>query len=176
MSGTHRLIKTTCTADPRADTTRLIVAEMPRLRRYARKLVGDPDHADDLVQDCLARALDKRDSWQPGTNLRAWLFVILRNCVFDDYRRTTRRPVVQDDIEEEQLPWVSGSQELRVALGELDVAMGRLGADHQKVLYLVAIEGRRYEDAAGRLDIPVGTVRSRLSRARAALRHALDAG
>jgi RNA polymerase sigma-70 factor (ECF subfamily) len=160
-------------ADRPLETADRIVEEMPRLRRYARKLVGDADRADDLVHECLVRALDKKDSFRPGTNLRAWLFVILRNCLYDDHRRAKRRPLVHDEIEEEQLPRVSGGQELRVALDELDVAMRELDPDHQRILYLVAIEGRRYEDAADRLDIPVGTVRSRLSRAREQLRDAL---
>lgn len=159
-----------------SDTVERIVAEMPRLGRYARRLVGDADRADDLVHDCLVRALDKVDSWQPGTNLRAWLFAILRNCLYDQHRRNKRRPVVGGEIPEDQLPRVSGGQEERIALDEVDDALGRLGDDHQQILYLVAIEGRRYEDAAGQLEIPVGTVRSRLSRAREALRGALEGG
>ncbi len=157
-----------------SDTVERIVGEMPRLGRYARRLVGDADRADDLVHDCLVRALDKIDSWQPGTNLRAWLFAILRNCLYDQHRRNKRRPVVDGEISEDQLPCVSGGQEDRLALDEVDNALGRLGNNHQQILYLVAIEGRRYEDAADRLEIPVGTVRSRLSRAREALRDALD--
>lgn len=153
-----------------------IVDEMPRLRRYAHHLVSDADRADDLVNECLVRALTKLDSWQPGTNLRAWLFVILRNCLYDEHRRSKRRPTVHDEVPEDQLPTVSGGQEARVVLDEVDEAFARLCADHRAILHLVAIQGHRYADAADRLHIPVGTVRSRLSRAREALREALDPG
>ncbi len=162
--------------DPNRNAVDGIVQEMPRLRRYARRLIGDADRADDLVHDCVVRALDKLESWQPGTNLRAWLFVILRNCLYDQHRRSKRRPLVDDEIPDDQVPRISGGQEDRVALDEVETAFARLGEDHQEILYLVAIEGRRYEDAAGTLHIPVGTVRSRLSRAREALRDALDGG
>jgi RNA polymerase sigma-70 factor, ECF subfamily len=167
---------TTRQADQSASTQALIVEELPRLRRYARRLAGDFDRADDLVHDCIVRALDKLDSYRPGTNLRAWLFVILRNCLYDEFRRSKRRPVVGEEITEDLLPRVSGGQEDRVVLHEVDQAFARLGYDHQRILYLVAIQGRRYEDAADTLDIPVGTVRSRLSRARDALKEALDSG
>jgi RNA polymerase sigma-70 factor (ECF subfamily) len=163
-------------ADQSPSTRAMIVEELPRLRRYARRLAGDPDRADDLVHDCLVRALDRLDSYRPGTNLRAWLFVILRNCLYDEFRRSKRRPVVGEEITEDVLPRVSGGQEDRVILDEVDRAFARLGDDHQQILHLVAIEGRRYEDAADSLDIPVGTVRSRLSRARDALKEALDSG
>jgi len=152
----------------------LLVEAIPRLRRFARQLVGNPDQADDLVNECLVRALDRLETWRPGTSMRAWLFVILRNCLYDDYRRAQRRPLVDTELVEEQMPQVSGGQEARVALDEVDAAFSRLADEHQKVIYRVAIEGRRYEEAADCLDIPVGTVRSRLSRARSALREALD--
>lgn len=152
----------------------LLVEEIPRLRRFARHLAGNADQADDLVNECLVRALDRLQTWRPGTSMRAWLFVILRNCLYDDYRRTRRRPLVDTELVEEQMPQVSGGQEARVALDEVDEAFSRLADEHQKVIYRVAIEGRRYEDAANCLGVPVGTVRSRLSRARSALREALD--
>lgn len=152
----------------------LLVDEIPRLRRFARHLVGNADQADDLVNECLVRALDRLESWRPGTSMRAWLFVILRNCLYDDYRRAQRRPLVDTELVEEQMPQVSGGQEARVALDEVDDAFSRLADEHQQVIYHVAIQGRRYEEAADHLAIPVGTVRSRLSRARTALREALD--
>ena len=76
-------------------TIKLIEAEIPRLRRYARFLTGDHDRADDLVQESLARAIAKINSWRPGTNLRAWLFTILRNCFFNEVRRENRSPIDQ---------------------------------------------------------------------------------
>jgi RNA polymerase sigma-70 factor, ECF subfamily len=151
--------------------------EILRLRRYARFLRSEPDRADDLVQECLSRAFAKIDTWQPGTNLRAWLFVILRNCHVNEIRRE-QRIVSIDDESPASGPTltVPGSQETRVALAEVRNAYLSLSEEHREVLLLVAIEGLQYEEASAILDVPLGTVRSRLSRARQALRQALDAG
>ena len=164
--------------DSRSDGPRrvlaLIEAEIPRLRRYARYLTRDADRADDLVQEALARAVAKRDSWQPGTNLRAWLFVILRNVFISELRHSAREPrsdVVADD--HPSLAVKSGQDE-RMSLVDLQRAFDQLSAEHREILLLVAIEGMPYEEAAGILGVPVGTVRSRLSRARTALRLELD--
>jgi RNA polymerase sigma-70 factor (ECF subfamily) len=154
-----------------------IEQEIPRLRRYARYLRREPDHADDLVQECLSRAIAKVDTWQPGTNLRAWLFVILRNCHINEIRRE-QRIVSIDDESPASGPTltVPGSQETRVALAEVRNAYLSLSEEHREVLLLVAMEGLQYEEASAILNVPLGTVRSRLSRARQALRQALDAG
>lgn len=153
---------------------RQIEREIPRLRRYARYLSKDTDQADDLVQECLVRAIARIDTWQPGTNLRAWLFVILRNVFISEIRRAGRGPV--DAVLEDDHPGlaVSGRQETRLAVVELQKALDMLSAEHREVLLLVAVEGLRYEEAAEVLAVPVGTVRSRLSRARTALRDLLD--
>jgi RNA polymerase sigma-70 factor (ECF subfamily) len=154
-----------------------IEQEIPRLRRYARYLRREPDHADDLVQECLSRAIAKIDTWQPGTNLRAWLFVILRNCHINEIRREQRVVSLDDDAPaSEPTLAVPGSQETRVALAEVRRAYLSLSEEHREVLLLVAIEGLQYEEASAILEVPLGTVRSRLSRARQALRQALDAG
>lgn len=151
--------------------------EIPRLRRYARYLRREPDHADDLVQECLSRAIAKIETWQPGTNLRAWLFVILRNCHINEIRREQRIVSLDDDASaSEPTLTVPGSQETRVALAEVRNAYLSLSEEHREVLLLVAIEGLQYEEASAILDVPLGTVRSRLSRARQALRQALDEG
>jgi RNA polymerase sigma-70 factor, ECF subfamily len=152
--------------------------EIPRLRRYARCLRREPDHAEDLVQECLLRAIEKIDTWQPGTNLRAWLFVILRNCHINEIRRERRRIVWNDDDAPASGSTlaVPGNQETRVALTEVRNAYLRLSEEHREVLLLVAIEGLQYKEASAILDVPLGTVRSRVSRARQALRQALDAG
>jgi RNA polymerase sigma-70 factor, ECF subfamily len=163
---------------PRMDNVlQEIEQEIPRLRRYARYLRREPDHADDLVQECLSRAIAKIDTWQPGTNLRAWLFVILRNCHINEIRRE-QRIVSIDDESPTSGPTltVPGSQETRVALAEVRNAYLSLSEEHREVLLLVAIEGLQYEEASAILDVPLGTVRSRLSRARQALRQALEAG
>jgi RNA polymerase sigma-70 factor, ECF subfamily len=153
-----------------------IEAEIPRLRRYARYLRHEPEQADDLAQECLARALAKIDTWQPGTNLRAWLFVILRNCHIDEIRRERRiRPLADTPVDELILAR-PGTQETNVALSEARTAYLSLSQEHREVLLLVAIEGLQYEQAAAILEVPVGTVRSRLSRARQAMRQALDSG
>jgi RNA polymerase sigma-70 factor (ECF subfamily) len=153
-------------------TIKLIEGEIPRLRRYARFLVGDMDRADDLVQECLTRAITKIDSWQPGTNLRAWLFVIIRNCYFNELRRKSRSPIIDDA--DTALGSSQSNQEAHMALQEVRRAFLQLSEEHREVLILVAIEGLSYEEAASIMEVPIGTVRSRVSRARQALRTATD--
>jgi RNA polymerase sigma-70 factor (ECF subfamily) len=158
------------------ETLQHIEAEIPRLRRYARYLRREPDHADDLVQECLARAIAKLHTWQPGTNLRAWLFVILRNCHINEIRREQRMDSIDDSPADEPALTTPGNQETSVALSEVRRAYLGLSEEHREVLLLVAIEGLQYEEAAAILEVPLGTVRSRLSRARQALRQALASG
>jgi RNA polymerase sigma-70 factor, ECF subfamily len=158
------------------ETLQHIEAEIPRLRRYARYLRREPDHADDLVQECLARAIAKIHTWQPGTNLRAWLFVILRNCHINEIRREQRMDSIEDSPTDEPALTTPGNQETSVALSEVRRAYLGLSEEHREVLLLVAIEGLQYEEAAAILEVPLGTVRSRLSRARQALRQALASG
>jgi RNA polymerase sigma-70 factor (ECF subfamily) len=150
----------------------LIEREIPRLRRYARYLVRDADRADDVVQECLVRARDRIDTSQPGTRLRAWLFVILRNCHIDELRRARNHPVEDIAGSNDRSPAIPESQDLRVTLGEIRDAFLRLKEEHREILLLVVVEGLDYQEAADILGIPVGTVRSRLSRARQALRTA----
>lgn len=152
----------------------LIEAEIPRLRRYARYLTRDVDRADDLVQEALTRAVAKVHTWEPGTNLRAWLFVILRNVFISELRQGAREP--QSDLVADNHPSlaVKGTQDERMALVDLQRAFDQLSAEHREILLLVAIEGLPYEEAATILEVPVGTVRSRLSRARTALRGELE--
>jgi RNA polymerase sigma-70 factor (ECF subfamily) len=153
---------------------RTIEEEIPRLRRYARHLVRDADRADDLVQESLSRALGNLDSWTPGTNLRAWLFVILKNCHINELRRAQRSPIGGEPTLSEPDVRSAGSQEARIALLEVRDALLGLSEEHREVLLLVAIEELRYDEAAAILGVPLGTVRSRLSRARRALRAALE--
>jgi RNA polymerase sigma-70 factor (ECF subfamily) len=149
----------------------LIEAEIPHLRRFARYIVRDVDRADDLVQECLTRAIAKLHTWTPGTNLRAWLFVILKNCHINEVRR--QRPT-SEMPDEHPLLNVPANQDAHVGLLEVRDAFLRLSEEHREVLLLVAIEGLQYEEAAEILRVPLGTVRSRLSRARQALRDALS--
>lgn len=156
-------------------TLAAIATEIPRLRRYARHLARDRDRADDLVQDCLLRAIARLDTWRPGTNLRAWLFAILRNGHISALRSRRRAPLldVGDELPEFGTP---GGHEARVHLQEVAATLGALSAEHREVLHLIALDGLTYDEAATLLGIPVGTVRSRLSRARADLRGRLEAG
>jgi RNA polymerase sigma-70 factor (ECF subfamily) len=151
-----------------------LVAAIPRLRRYARVLTGEASRADDLVQDTLARGWEKRRMWRSGSDLRAWLFTIMHN-VYVNQLALVRRDAANVSIDADpgnpawQLP-VRANQIDRVELLELMQQMGRLSADQREVLLLAAVEELRYEEIAGILSIPVGTVMSRLSRARSNLR------
>ena len=158
------------------ETLRLIEAEIPRLRRYARYLVREVDRADDLVQETLMRAIDRISSWTPGTNLRAWLFVIMRNVFINDLRKAKRVPLSAAVPEDHPAFAVSGGQEARAAFIDLRSALEQLPEGQREILVLVVIEGLTYEEAAAVLDIPVGTVRSRVARARQALKNFLDGG
>jgi RNA polymerase sigma-70 factor (ECF subfamily) len=151
-----------------------IEAEIPRLRRYARALVRDVISADDLVQECLTRALSKLDLWREGTDLRAWLFTILHNQYVNQVRRSIRigAPVKFDD----DAPQLSqpANQEKRLKLRDLDRALGQLSAEQRAVILLVGLEDLPYAEVGTMLGIPVGTVRSRLSRGRLVLRQLMD--
>jgi RNA polymerase sigma-70 factor, ECF subfamily len=149
-------------------------AEIPRLRRFARFMTRDADYADDLVQECLARAIANIGSWQPGTNLRAWLFVILKNVFRNDRRRAHHDIAYRNGLEMEPPPYSPAQQHNHLVLSEVQKAFLQLTEEHREVLTLIAIEGFRYEEAASVLNISVGTVKSRLSRARAALRALVD--
>ena len=147
-----------------------ISGSVPALRRYARALTRNADRADDLVQDCLERAIRKRRLWAPTGPLQGWLFKILLNLYRNDARHLRRRGdhVPLDDLVVE--PAVPAPQPGRIALGEMSRAIDLLPADQREALLLVVIEGASYGEAAAILDIPPGTLMSRLSRARAALR------
>jgi RNA polymerase sigma-70 factor, ECF subfamily len=153
-----------------ADIYRDIEAEIPRLRRYARALVRDATAADDLVQDCLARALGKLHLWQAGTDLRAWLFTILHNQYVNQVRRSVREGATVGLSEGEPLLTHAPHQGRSLELRDLERAMARLPDEQRSVILLVGLEGMRYEEVAAVLGVPVGTVRSRLSRGREALR------
>ena len=153
-----------------ADMSRDIEAEIPRLRRYARALTRDLSTADDLVQDCLARALDKLHLWQEGTDLRAWLFTILHNQYVNHIRRAVREGATVGLSESEPGLTRAPQQGKRLELRDLERAIVKLPAEQRSVILLVGLEGMRYEEVAAVLGVPVGTVRSRLSRGREALR------
>lgn len=147
-----------------------IEAEIPRLRRYARVLARDPTIADDLVQECLTRALGKLHLWQEGSNLRAWLFTILHNQHVNMVRRAIRTGATVELSESEPRLTQPANQEKHLELRDLDRALSRLPPEQRAVILLVGLEGMSYGDASAVLGIPVGTVRSRLSRGRDTLR------
>jgi RNA polymerase sigma-70 factor (ECF subfamily) len=160
--------------DKLSEFHRLIEQQIPRLRRYARALTRDRDRADDLVQDTLGRALAKEQFWQPGTNIRAWLFTIMHNQNVNNVRRYIRDSA---ELDIEQIsPTLTATTDPTVTrkMFELERALAQLPLEQHQVILLVGLEGMSYEDTAGILTIPVGTVRSRLSRARDALRKLLD--
>ena len=147
---------------------------IPRLRSYAKAMTRNPDRADDLVQTCLEKAIRNLDQFTIGTNLRAWLFTILRNAHINEVRRQARWADSIDSTACEDLLAVSPNQESRVEFSDFKRAYRRLSSHDRRVLSLVGAQGVSYQDAARRLDVPIGTVRSRLSRARARLRDMMD--
>jgi RNA polymerase sigma-70 factor, ECF subfamily len=148
--------------------------QIPRLRRYARSLTRDPAQADDLVQSCLVRALAKEHLWQPGTDLRAWLFTILHNQHVNHLRRVRREGASVAVEDAAPVLAVAPSASAVLELRDLERAIATLPDEQREVIGLVGREGMRYEEIADTLGIPIGTVRSRLSRARARLRQILD--
>jgi RNA polymerase sigma-70 factor (ECF subfamily) len=158
------------------DFARQLEAEIPRLRRYARALTRDVSRADDLVQSCLTRAVAKQHLWQPGTDLRAWLFTILHNQHVNDVRRSVREGV---NVAVEEMAPVLTIQSNAIdvlQLRDLEAAIAKLPQEQRQVILLVGLEGMRYEEVALILGVPVGTVRSRLSRGRDQLRRLMDMG
>jgi RNA polymerase sigma-70 factor (ECF subfamily) len=139
-------------------------------------LTRDRANADDLVQGCLERAIAKQDSFEPGTNLKGWLFTILRNLHINERRRAARWETDSDPVDMEDLFPAAASQINTLALREFVEAFENLKEEERSLLLMVAVEGFSYEDAAAVLEVPIGTVRSRLSRARGHLRELLGDG
>ena len=158
------------------DVKWLIAREIPHLRRYARALVRDRDAADDLVQDCLERAIRKRHQWRRDGSIRSWLFRMLYRTFLNACRRRTReradvRIDCSNDGFHERLT-DPPRQEHHVEWQDMAAALDRLPDPQRAAVLLTALEGMSYDEVAGILRVPVGTVRSRLSRAREALRAA----
>lgn len=145
-----------------------LVAEIPRLRRYARALTGRADAADDLVQETLQRALEKWRLWQRERDLRPWLFSIMHNLHVDGHRRDQRVDFCADD--DLPVPVQRASQADALELRDLERALALLPPEQREVLLLVGLEELSYAEVARALQIPQGTVMSRLSRARTRLK------
>lgn len=147
-----------------------LLAEIPRLRRYARALAGDAARADDLVQDTLERALLKNRLWRPG-NVRGWLLTMMHNLFVNELRRT--RSIDYRDPAEVPEVAVRPRQQDAIEVRDLDRALQQLPPEQRAVLLLVGLESLSYEETAAVVSAPVGTVMSRLSRARDRLRQLL---
>ena len=146
-----------------------IEGHIPALRRYALSLARNPVAADDLVQDCLVRALDKAELFKAGTNLRAWLFTILRNLHISESRRSGKWKAASDPDTALSMLSSPASQAAAVMLVSVGKAMKELPEQQRLVLYSVGVEGKTYDEVSDELDIPVGTVKSRCFRARESL-------
>jgi len=154
-----------------------VIDEIPKLRRFARALCGDRVLADDLVQDCLERALARLQSWRENTNMRAWLFTILRNLYINQLRSSARRPnETSFDESQEMMASTAPTQGQRLLVRDLGAALQLLPGQHREVILLVGLEGMNYKQTAEILGVPVGTVMSRLSRGRETLRGLMDNG
>jgi len=157
-----------------SDFAQLLKMEIPRLRRYARALTRDPSRADDLVQSCLVRAIAKKHLWQPGTDLRAWLFTILHNQHVNDVRRSVREGACVPVEDVGPILTVPPNAAASLQLRDLERVIATLPEEQRQVILLVGLEGMSYERVAVILRVPIGTVRSRLSRGREALRRRMD--
>jgi RNA polymerase sigma factor (sigma-70 family) len=149
-----------------------VIEQLPGLRRYARVLTGDAWAADDLVQDTLERACSKWRLWRTGSDLRAWLFTLMHNLYLNQRRDAPALAAVDIDDVKDQLP--DASNPATDGLLDLERCLQRLPAEQRAVLLLVTVEDMSYEDTARILAIPVGTVMSRLSRARSRLAALMD--
>jgi RNA polymerase sigma-70 factor, ECF subfamily len=155
----------------RVEFERELVALLPRLRRFAAGLAGTVHDGDDLVQGALTKALANADRWTPGTRLDSWMYRIIQNHWIDTVRaRKTRNDGAELDDADRHVA-IDGTRvaESTIAANRLKREMEMLPPDQRAVVLLVSVEGQSYADAASALGIPVGTVMSRLSRARAAL-------
>jgi RNA polymerase sigma-70 factor (ECF subfamily) len=151
-----------------------VLVVIPRLRRYARALTGDTARADDLVQDTLERALVKRHLWRSGSDLRAWMFTIMHNVFVNQVRSQIAESNAAQDTDALALDMANtpahASPLDMLEVADIDAAVRRLPGEQREVLLLVAIEQMSYAEAARVLEIPIGTVMSRLHRARERVR------
>jgi RNA polymerase sigma-70 factor, ECF subfamily len=154
---------------------RELVGLIPHLRAFARTLCGDPTAADDLAQDAMLKAWDARASFEMGTNMKAWTFMILRNQFYSEKRRSWRQSQLDQEVAERTLIAVD-DPEAPVALDELRQGLAMLPPEQREALILVGAGGFAYEEAAAICDCAVGTVKSRVSRARRALQGILESG
>jgi RNA polymerase sigma-70 factor (ECF subfamily) len=158
------------------ETIARIESEIPMLRRYARFLSRDSVQADDLVQECLVRAIARIDSWEPGTNLQAWLIVILRNIFLNECRRAKREQISLRELASAEIRRMPAQQDAGLIAAELEEAFMSLSSAHREILTLVVIHGMTYEQSAQILGVTIGTIKSRLARARIRLSEMINDG
>lgn len=144
---------------------------IPQLRRYARGLVNHREKADDLVQDCLERALSRRHLWDESRAIRPWLFTIMHNIYANAARRFNHSP---DLVSIDQVKESASVDSPDSSLNDLNVALNQLSQQHREILLLIGLEQMSYKETAEVLDIPLGTVMSRLTRARKRLRELMQ--
>jgi RNA polymerase sigma-70 factor, ECF subfamily len=152
-------------ADAHAAFRKDLLAAIPKLRAFALSLASHADHADDLVQETLMKAWNHQDSFQPGTNIKAWLFTILRNEYFSQLRKR-KREVEDANGEYAGSVMTPGGQESQLDMADLRIALQQLPADQREAVVLVGASGFSYQEVAEICSVPVGTVKSRVNRAR----------
>ena len=175
-TGSQELMATHArTAADKADFKRELTGVVPHLRAFARGLCGRPDLADDLVQEALLKAWAAQDRFEPGTSMRAWTFVILRNAYLTDMRRNRFRGEYDEGVAERILTAPAGQEE-PIHLSDMHRALLTLPPERREALLLVGAGGFSYEEAAEICGCAVGTIKSRVGRARAALSTMLEDG
>lgn len=155
-----------------------LVALLPRLRRFARGLTGSREEGDDVVQSACERALARRDQFEPGSRMDSWMYRIVQTVWIDQLRKRRRGEIGVDPAELAEYTGGDSAVEAedKLYLAEVRSAMARLPDDHREVLMLICVEGLGYGQVAEVLDLPIGTVMSRLSRGRLALGRELEKG
>lgn len=159
---------------PVEDRNRLLEAELPALRRYARALARDAEAANDLVQETAMRAVARWDQWRREAPLKAWLFAIMRNAFLQSARSAARWRTVSADLTHTATDGAAPAAVDPLFLRDLGAALAELTQTQREILFLVAVEGLSYAEVAALTETPIGTVMSRLSRARAQLRARTD--
>lgn len=156
-------------SDPRDE----IISHLPQLRAFAISLTRNSNAADDLVQDTIVKAWRKFDHYEPGTNLQAWLFTILRNTFYSDLRKAKREHMSSEDVDTDLVTSGDNGDE-QIALIDFERALGMLPAEQREALVLVGASGLSYQDAASTCGVAIGTIKSRINRGRARLAELLD--
>lgn len=146
-----------------------LITEMPKLRKFASKLTRNVSEAEDLLQSTLLRALEKKDYFETGTDLFKWTSKVMYNIFVTDYRRKVKFETQYDPEFHIENRSVDADQQVKLEVKVLAKAMDQLSAEHREILVMVCVKGLQYQEVADMLHIPVGTVRSRLSRARSQL-------